>query len=180
MDVEVAFSGVGGKEEDVKPETEGSGLKVLPPWMIKQGMNLTKEQRGEVVKQESKMDGSSAAPEFSDDKKAINNGDSATQYQDEYAKAYYAALFKRQQELEEAAKKQESSHTPISNGVTELSSNRQVGMKSKREEDEGEDEIEWEESTTGGNATESYKVNDLNVEAEASGDEEDDIDWEEG
>lgn len=23
-------------------------MKVLPPWMIKQGMNLTKEQRGEV------------------------------------------------------------------------------------------------------------------------------------
>lgn len=31
-----------------------------------------------------------------------------------------------------------------------------------------------------GNSGESYKVNDLNVEAEASGEEEDDIDWEEG
>jgi transcription initiation factor TFIIE subunit alpha len=37
--------------------------------MIKEGMNLTKEQRGE-VKQESRMDGSSAAVEFSDDKKS--------------------------------------------------------------------------------------------------------------
>jgi transcription initiation factor TFIIE subunit alpha len=44
--------------------------------MIKQGMNLTKEQRGE-VKQESKMDSSSTAVEFSDEKKsAKENGDS--------------------------------------------------------------------------------------------------------
>ena len=33
--------------------------------------------------------------------------------------------------------------------------------------------------TISGNTTESYKVNDLNVEAEASGDDEDDVDWEE-
>lgn len=44
---------VEGKEEDVKYETASSGLKVLLPWMSKQGMNLTKEQLGE---QESKMD----------------------------------------------------------------------------------------------------------------------------
>lgn len=37
--------------------------------MIKQGMNLTEEQRGEVM-QEAKMDGTVAAPEYSDDKKA--------------------------------------------------------------------------------------------------------------
>ncbi|XP_050226648.1 transcription initiation factor IIE subunit alpha [Mercurialis annua] len=176
--VEVAFSGVGGKEEDVKPEIEGS-LKVLPPWMIKQGMNLTKEQRGLSVKQESKMDGSSAAPDMPDDKKGTNNGDSTTQYQDEYVKAYYAALLKQQQELEEASKQQESSQTPLSNGVSEMPSNRQVGMKSKHEEDEGEDDVEWEVGPAGGDATESYKV-DLNVEAEPSGDDEDDIDWEEG
>lgn len=69
--VEVAFAGAEGKEVDVKSETGNASLKVLPPWMIKQGMNLTKEQRGE-VKQESKMDGSSAAAPsgFSDDKKS--------------------------------------------------------------------------------------------------------------
>ncbi|XP_065637938.1 uncharacterized protein LOC111996960 [Quercus suber] len=32
----------------------------------------------------------------------------------------------------------------------------------------------------GGNSNENYKVNDLNVQADASGDDEDDIDWEEG
>lgn len=42
--------------------------------MIKQGMNLTKEQRGE-VKKESKMDSSSAAVEFSDEKKSAQEND---------------------------------------------------------------------------------------------------------
>ena len=30
-------------KEDVKSESASTSLKVLPPWMIKQGMNLTKE-----------------------------------------------------------------------------------------------------------------------------------------
>lgn len=176
--VEVNLSGVEDKEGDVKPETASTSLKVLPPWMIKQGMNLTKEQRGE-VKQESKMDGSSATvAEFSDDKKS-NFADDKQSIQDEYVKAYYEALLKQRQELE-AAKKQQSSHTPISNGVSGSPSNRQVGMKSKREDDEGEDDVEWEEAPTGGNTSEKYKVNDLNVEAEASAEDEDDVDWEEG
>ncbi|OAY36125.1 general transcription factor IIE subunit 1 [Manihot esculenta] len=183
--VEVAFSGVECKEEDVKPETGSSGLKVLPPWMIKQGMNLTKEQRGE-VKQEPKMDGSLAAEsQFSDDKKSINDNDDNKSLQDEYVKAYYAALLKKQEEIE-AAKKQESTDASISNGISESLSNRQVGMKFKREEDEPEDDVDWEEAPTGGSTSESYKVNDLNAEAEAeaeaeaSGEDEEDIDWEEG
>ena len=40
------------------------------PSMIKQGMNLTKQQRGE-VKQESTMDGSSSSRGLTDDKKSI-------------------------------------------------------------------------------------------------------------
>ncbi|KDP35698.1 hypothetical protein JCGZ_10470 [Jatropha curcas] len=178
--VEVNLSGADDKEGDVKPETASTGLKVLPPWMIKQGMNLTKEQRGE-VKQESKMDGNSAtaASGFSDDKKS-NNIDDKQSIQNEYVKAYYEALLKQQQELEEAAKKQQALQTSISEGVSGSPPNRQVGMKSKREENEGEDDIEWEEAPTGGNTTESYRINDLNVEAEASAEDEDDVDWEEG
>ncbi|GAV67054.1 hypothetical protein CFOL_v3_10563, partial [Cephalotus follicularis] len=38
--VEVAFSGVEAEEEDIKSETGSSALIVLPPWLIKQGMNL--------------------------------------------------------------------------------------------------------------------------------------------
>ncbi|XWS75749.1 hypothetical protein CRYUN_Cryun01aG0118800 [Craigia yunnanensis] len=176
--VEVAFSGLDGKE-DVKSESASTSLKVLPPWMIKQGMNLTKEQRGE-VKQESKTDGSSAQPDFSDDKKLTVENDDKKNLHDEYLKAYYAALYKKQQELEDAAKKQqELSGIPLASGLSD-SSKRQVGMKVKREDNEGDDDIDWEEDPVAGNTTESYKVNDLNVEAEASGDDEDDVDWEEG
>lgn len=178
--VEVDFSGTEGKGENIKSETETSSLKVLPPWMIKEGMNLTKEQRGE-VKQELRMDGSSAAVEFSDDKKATIENDDKKNIQDEYIKAYYAALLKKQQELDEAAKKEhELSNTHSLNGVSDTTSNRQVGIKSKRDEDEGDDDVEWEEAPVAGNSNENYKVNDLNVQADASGDDEDDIDWEEG
>ncbi|XP_009337439.1 general transcription factor IIE subunit 1 [Pyrus x bretschneideri] len=172
--VEVDFSGVEGKGKDIKSEADGTSLKVLPPWMIKQGMNLTKEQRGE-VKQEQKMDGSGsvAAPEFSEDKK-FSTENNEKNIQDEYLKAYYAALIKRQQE-EEAKKEQE---THISDGPSAVSPNRQIGMKSKRE-DEGEDNVDWEEAPVTGNE-ENYKINDLNVEADATADDEDDIDWEEG
>ena len=74
LQVEVAFSGAEGKQVDVKSETDSTPQKVLPPWMIKQGMNLTKEQRGE-VKQESKMDGSLATGGLSDDKKSTVEDD---------------------------------------------------------------------------------------------------------
>lgn len=36
------------KEEGTEPDTKSTSMKVLPPWMIKDGMVLTKEQRGEV------------------------------------------------------------------------------------------------------------------------------------
>ncbi|KAM7278925.1 hypothetical protein ACFE04_006059 [Oxalis oulophora] len=175
--VEVAFSGADGKTEDIK--SESGSLKVLPPWMIRDGMNLTKEQRGE-VKQESKMDGSSATAEPSDEKKPSMENDDKTSIQDEYVKAYYKALIEKQRELEEATKREELSNEPVADGPSGSPSSRQVGIKSKREEDEGDEDVDWEEASVPGNTTESYKVNDLNVEAEASGDEEDDIDWEEG
>ncbi|KAE8077482.1 hypothetical protein FH972_016042 [Carpinus fangiana] len=177
--VEVDFSGAEGKGENIKSENDSSSLKVLPPWMIKEGMNLTKEQRGE-VKQESRMDDSSAAVEFSDDKKSTVENDDKKNIQDEYVKAYYAALIKKQQELDEAAKKQhELSNTHGLNGISGMTSNRQVGMKSKRDEDDGDDDVEWEEAPVAGSANENYKV-DLNVQVDASGEDEDDIDWEEG
>jgi len=70
---------------------------------------------------------------------------------DEYVKAYYAALIKKQQELDEAAKKQdELSNTHALNGISGMTSNRQVGMKSKRDEDDGDDDVEWEEAPVAG------------------------------
>lgn len=68
--VEVAFSGVEEKGESIKSENANSPMKVLPPWMIKQGMNLTKEQRGE-VKQEARTE----VTPVSDDKKSTDEKD---------------------------------------------------------------------------------------------------------
>ncbi|KAK4735961.1 hypothetical protein R3W88_010222 [Solanum pinnatisectum] len=176
--VEVAFSGLEEKG-DIKSEVSVTPMKVLPPWMIKEGMNLTKEQRGE-VKQESNMEGTSGAAGLSDDKKSIGFED-VKNIQDEYIKAYYEALFKRQKEQEEATKM--LPETSTTDGMYNTSTERQVGMKSKREEeDEGED-VEWEEAPPAGNTTTGNLKVDLNVQADASeddNDEEDDIDWEEG
>ncbi|RDX93282.1 General transcription factor IIE subunit 1 [Mucuna pruriens] len=169
--VVVDFNGSEGNRGDIKSETESTSLKVLPPWMIKSGMVLTKEQRGE-VKEEIKMDGTSTSrsAQYSDDNKST----------DEYIKAYYAALLKQQHELE-AAGKQELPNRLTANDPSSSASNRQVGMKSKFEEDD--DGTEWEETPVAGTGNEDYKVNDLNVEADdapAPADDDEDVDWEEG
>ncbi|KAK7265026.1 hypothetical protein RJT34_32642 [Clitoria ternatea] len=178
--VVVDFNGTEGKGEGVKSETDSTSLKVLPPWMITSGMILTKEQRGE-VKRETKMDGTSTSTgaQYTDDKKSTIGHDDSKTIQDEYIKAYYAALLKQQQQLEEAANKQQSSHA--ADDPSSTTSIRQVGVKSKREEDD--DGTEWEEAPIAGNGNEVYKVGDLNlnIEAEVPADEDDDdVDWEEG
>lgn len=66
--VEVTISGADVKEEGAETEAATASLKVLPPWMIKQGMNLTKEQRGE-LRPEAKVEGSDAYRDQSDEKK---------------------------------------------------------------------------------------------------------------
>ncbi|KAK9105591.1 hypothetical protein Scep_022435 [Stephania cephalantha] len=184
--VEVALSGVPVKDEDSKPDVSATTMKVLPPWMIKQGMNLTMEQRGE-VKQELKTESGSTANQHDDKKSKVNDKDDGKSIQasqkkhlcDEYLKAYYAALLQRQQDQEEAAKRNQQESANTDNMSSEMP--RQVGMKSKREDDDRDDGVEWEEAPTG-NADKTYKMHDLNIEAEpeASGEDEDDIDWEEG
>lgn len=169
--VEVAFSGV---EEKGEIKSESAPMKVLPPWMIKEGMNLTNEQRGG-VKQESNMEGTSASIDMKDEKKLHSQEDDAKNLQDEYFKAYYAALLQRQKEQEEATKReQDLSMNSVSNDVDPSNSRK------RQRDDDGEGDVEWEETPTAG---ETFKV-DLNVEAaEPSGDDEDDddgIDWEEG
>lgn len=56
----------------MKSEMASTPMKVLPPWMIKEGMNLTKEQRGDSTNAEERNTTSAtlAAPEVSDDKKS--------------------------------------------------------------------------------------------------------------
>lgn len=178
--VEVDFSGTEEKGENIKSVSASTAMKVLPPWMIKQGMNLTKEQRGE-VKEEAKMDGSSAPAGSSDEKKSAAETD-VKNIQDEYFKAYYAALLQRQREQEAALREQELPNSSISNGAADTSFERQVGMKSKRDDQDDGDDVEWEEAAPAGNTSENFKVNDLNVQADASrdDDEDDGLDWEEG
>ncbi|KAK1314143.1 hypothetical protein QJS10_CPA06g02182 [Acorus calamus] len=180
--VEVALSGVEVKEEDSKPSANTS-LKVIPPWMIKQGMKLTEEQRGE-AKHESMMDNSLELTGPIDDKKPEVDDDEKN-IQDAFVKAYYTALAERQREQEAATREMqnEDGHnmmpSVISNGVSAAPSDRRVGMKSKREDD-GDDDIEWEEALPSGSTVGTTKLHDLNVQAEESGEDEDEIDWEEG
>ncbi|XP_042379861.1 uncharacterized protein LOC121972233 [Zingiber officinale] len=97
---------------------------------------------------------------------------------DEYLKAYYEAILKRQKEQEEALSIQQGiERTQMQDdGVSETE--RQVGKKAKRQVYE-KDIVEWEDAPTSGSG-EKYVLADLNMEATESGDEEDDIDWEEG
>ncbi|MED6166417.1 hypothetical protein PIB30_109032, partial [Stylosanthes scabra] len=183
--VVVDFNGSEVKE-GVKSENESTSLKELPPWMIRQGMVLTEEQRG-VVKQETKMDGisTSTATQYSDDKKSSISQEDNKNIQDEYIKAYYAALLKQQEELQDASKKEEPNAAAAGDPFSSTS-NRQIGVKSKREEDEEDDGTEWEDAPFGGVGN-GYKVNDLNVKADksqpqpqADASDDDDVDWEEG
>ncbi|KVH90229.1 TFIIEalpha/SarR/Rpc3 HTH domain-containing protein [Cynara cardunculus var. scolymus] len=182
--VEVAFSGV---EEKGEIKSESAPMKVLPPWMIKEGMNLTNEQRGG-VKQESNMEGTSASIDMKDEKKLSSQEDDAKNLQASFnnqiaslffttyiiLSSYYAALLQRQKEQEEATKReQDLSMNSVSTDVDPSNSRK------RQRDDDGEGDVEWEETPTAG---ETFKV-DLNVEAaEPSGDDEDDdgIDWEEG
>ncbi|KAL6529795.1 hypothetical protein OROGR_015418 [Orobanche gracilis] len=177
--VEVAFSGTDDKG-DVKSATLNAPTKVLPPWMIKEGMNLTKEQRGE-TKPEAKMGGTLTASEFSDDKKSTTVNDETKNRQDEYVKAYYAAILMRQREQEKTVQnEQESTNIKIPNEIHSTRSEHQVGMKRIRDDDFEVDDVEWEEAPPIGSTSEQFKVNDLNVEAEASEEDEDENDWEDG
>lgn len=176
--VEVSLTGVQLNEGDTKPDVGQTGTKVLPPWMITQRMNITKEQRGE-LKQESTMAISTATGGLSDDKKSrIDEKDEKDSklVHDEYIKAYYAAMYKRQQEQEEAARRAHQEQEDP-DGVSNDASDRRVGMKSKREGNESDNDVEWDEPPASGHANKMY---DLNVEASASGDEEDDIEWVDG
>ncbi|KAL6529563.1 hypothetical protein OROGR_015186 [Orobanche gracilis] len=175
--VEVAFSGIGeqGENESANANTPA---KILPPWMITQGMSITKEQWGEANKE--MKGGTFRAPQLSDDKKFISTDNEAKNIQDEYIKAYYAAVLLRQREQEETVKKeQESTSAAISSEVYNTPTDRRVGMKSNWDDDDNEGDVQWEDAPPTGGRTERFVV-DLNMEAVASEDDEDDVDWEEG
>ncbi|KAJ3676531.1 hypothetical protein LUZ60_003943 [Juncus effusus] len=176
--VEVALSGIDAKQEDTQSETKPAAQKVLPPWMIKEGMVLTKEQRGE----SSSHHHTSSTSELEDDKKQDQKTDSKEveekRLQDEYVKQYYEALARAQEE----AKMKED----LFGGSPESEGERKAGVKREREEDD-DDEFEWEDgdANNGDNNEGSSSVKltaDLNVEAKEESEDEagDDIDWEDG
>ncbi|XP_062200307.1 transcription factor efuD-like [Phragmites australis] len=166
-EVEVEI-GDGVKEEGAESGKNGKHQKVVPRWMIREGMNLTKEQRGE-PSSTSELDEKS---EGKDDKKQDSKDEKSIQ--EEYIKAYYEALWKKQEEGDAKKRMQEEGERCVSDSQSE----RQMGKKYKREdEDEG---IEWEEEQSAGNTTETYKLADLNAEAQESGDDEEEIHWEDG
>ncbi|CAA0395942.1 unnamed protein product [Arabidopsis thaliana] len=150
------------ENEDVKSDEVGdsSRRKLTPSWLIKKGMNLSDEQRGEIRHEAKADDGGSS----------MENGDDDRNLKDEYLKAYYAAILE-EQELAEKLNQQESAGKVTTDiELATSSSDRQVGMKSKREEEEEE------EASVAANG--NYKV-DLNVEAEEAEQDENDVDWQE-
>ncbi|KAH7293025.1 hypothetical protein KP509_28G008500 [Ceratopteris richardii] len=179
--VEVSLAGVEVKEEDSKENVAGGPLKVLPPWMIRDGMNLTAAQRGEVeVKPEEKLVDSAGLMGTKSDSKALEDDKEAMQrkLQEEYAKAYYSALMQRQQEAMAG-----------SVNIASEATQRVVGEKAKREEGEDEEGLEWEEADTfdeGPSTQDSGLRTSSNVEVQNQADDsqeygdDEDIDWEEG
>lgn len=154
LQVEVALAGGDTKKEEDKEEA--TQLKVLPPWMIMQGMNLTASQRGETIKLEVKTeDGASPnGPDVKDVKPVVeDNEEVQRKIREAYLEAYYAALLQRKQKADALLATAET-ELESANG-NEENDERQVGMKSKRdanddfEAEEEEEEVEWEDAAAG-------------------------------
>ncbi|CAA6654773.1 unnamed protein product [Spirodela intermedia] len=171
--VEVTISGSDAREEGAEPDA-ATPTKVLPPWMIRQGMSLSRDQRGEAAPMNT-------SPALLDQKQ--KDGKEGTEsLQEEYVTAFYEAYAKMQMELAEAAKKKaeepEVSQPLIpvlSSEVAAGTSCRQVGVKSKREE------LEWEEAPPIGFSGELPRADRSRVRADVSEEDEDEeLVWEEG
>ncbi|CAL4888218.1 unnamed protein product [Urochloa decumbens] len=157
---EVEFEIIDGVKEGAESGKNGTELKVLPPWL-----NLERKQRGETTLE---------LTESTEDKNDKKQDSKDKSIQEEYAKAYYEALMKRQ-EVEDAKNRMQEEGEKF---VSDSQSERQVGKKYKQQDaDEG---IEWEEEQPAGNAAETYKSADFSVDVQESGDGEDGIVWEEG
>lgn len=72
--------------------------------------------------------------------------------QDEYVKAYYAALLQQQYHQQEAASKKVKEEQSTDDAPS-MSTERQVGMKFKREDDDEGDDVEWEDAIPAGNCS---------------------------
>ncbi|CAM6034878.1 unnamed protein product [Sphagnum compactum] len=194
--VEVALAGGDVKREEGKDEAAGGPTKVLPPWMIRQGMSLTAEQRGE-AKLEMKSEDSAAlaGPTAPLDVKPTEEDNEAMQkkIQEEYLKAYYAALLQRQQEAAQLAASAANGNmsTPGDSTVGDGTSEALAAQEMKMDGAEDEEEVEWEDATAtegpnnglrnGGSVEETgAMIGEDNGGGSGEFEDEDEIDWEEG
>ncbi|CAI9098661.1 OLC1v1035346C1 [Oldenlandia corymbosa var. corymbosa] len=163
-------------EENIKSSETSTtqGVKVIPPWLINQGMNLTKVPLGKVT-EEVTEDGTKTAVELSEEKKPVTeNKDVMKTYQDEYLKAYYEALMKRQLEQEAANRDMIFPNYDVSNRAS-----RQVGMKSKHEEEDDGDDVESNRKRQLLQA-QPVEVNEIKEVDDSGNDDDDGLDWEDG
>lgn len=176
--VEVALAGDVKKEE--KDETAAGPTKVLPPWMIREGMALNDKQRGEANKEEGNED--TDGPSNADIKPAEDDKDAvARKLQEEYLRAYYAAMYAAsQQNASQAAAAAAPNETS-----TETAAEGTSGDVVKKEVEDDED-VEWEEQdTSAAGAMHENPGEKGTMPMEDQGDgvgeaDDDDVDWEEG
>ncbi|CAL4888220.1 unnamed protein product [Urochloa decumbens] len=121
---EVEFEIIDGVKEGAESGKNGTELKVLPPWL-----NLERKQRGETTLE---------LTESTEDKNDKKQDSKDKSIQEEYAKAYYEALMKRQ-EVEDAKNRMQEEGNAAE---TYKSADFSVDVQ---ESGDGEDGIVWEE-----------------------------------
>ncbi|XP_025876838.1 uncharacterized protein [Oryza sativa Japonica Group] len=174
-EVEVNFLGSTGAQEGVE-----SGMESIKPqhsWMNRKRTVLAGEHKEE-NNNTANLDQSSEAKS---DKKQLSEEDEMKSIQEAYAKAYYEAIQKRQEDEGKRAIQEESlaciSDQPF---ASDAQFERRLGAKSKRDDggESGDDGIELKVRQSTGNIEEVYKFADLNVETQEVSCN--DYEWEEG
>nr|PNR33398.1 hypothetical protein PHYPA_025342 [Physcomitrium patens] len=131
---------VGTAKNEGKDETAAGPTNILPPWMIREGMNLNAKQRGEALEGEWNEDnfGTSNADikPAEEDKEAMQK-----KLQEEYLiRAYYVAILASQppkSENNEISYVEQDISTEVAAEVS-----ARVALKNKGEDDDDE---EWED-----------------------------------
>lgn len=190
--VEVALAGDVKIEE--KDETAAGATKVLPPWMIREGMALNSKQRGEAKEERNEDTG---GPSNADVKPAEEDKEAMQRkLQEEYLRAYYAAMSQQMSAMSQQNASQVAAAADNEPGTagqtpsTETAAEGSAGDAVKKEDgEEDEDDVEWEDAPTAdlsgaGTIHENLEENGV-MPLEDQGDgvgevEDDDIDWEEG
>lgn len=177
----------GAAKNEGKDETAAGPTKVLPPWMIREGMNLNAKQRGEALEGEWNEDngGTSNADikPAEEDKEAMQK-----KLQEEYVRAYYAAILASQQNASQPPKSENNEMSYVEKDVsTEAAAEVSAGVVVK-DEGEDDDDVEWEDAPAAevpiaGSGHDENLEDTEGAPVEGQGDyageaDEDDIEWE--